>query len=104
MVELLLGAGANPDLQDKVRIVQNHCLTAGVHHFHLFCMMVFSLLDMVHTLTVSLLLNIKQYVLAASCSNPLYPYDGRYMCVCVHLYSRPEYAGTVPVLIMKYVA
>ena len=40
VVELLLGAGANPDIQDKVRTVQNQCLTASVHPLHLFCMIV----------------------------------------------------------------
>ena len=91
VVELLLGAGANPDLQDKVRTVQNHCLTAGVHPLHLFCMIVlvvryeniYLMWNMVHTLTVSLLLNIKQYVLAASRSYQLYSYDSRYICVCM---------------------
>ena len=92
VVELLLGARANPDLQDKVRTGQNHCLTAGFHPLYLFCMIVLVVhyelvLNMVHTLTVSLLLKIKQYVLAASCSYQLYSYDSRYMYVfiCIHV-------------------
>ena len=40
VVELLLGTGANPDLQNKVRTGKNriliNCLTVGVH-LHLFC-------------------------------------------------------------------
>ena len=42
VVEVLLGAGANPNLQNKVSTGQNgilgRCLSFGVHPLRLFCM------------------------------------------------------------------
>ena len=42
IVEVLLGAGANPNLQNKVSTGQNRipsrCLNFGVHPLRLFCM------------------------------------------------------------------
>ena len=98
VVELLLGAGANPDLQNKVgagswfialllmSILSTcfACFSCALWEIYLYLV-----LNMPHTLTVPLLLGNIQYALVApcyvSCKHPvlLCWYDYRYLCVYV---------------------
>ena len=97
MVKLLLGAGANPDLQNKVRTVQDpdslpYCWCPSsppvlqvlvVHYENIYLYLV---LNMAQALTVPLLLsNVLVTPCYVSCKHPvlLCLYDYRYICVYV---------------------
>ena len=71
VVEVLLGAGANPNIQDKVSTGQNRipsrCLTFGVHPLRLFCMFLVVCYDNIHLYYVSIMVQPFKCILHPAC-------------------------------------
>ena len=71
VVEVLLRAGANPNLQNKVSTGQNRilgrCLTFGVHPLQLFCMFLVVCYDNIHVYFVLIMVQSFKCILHPAC-------------------------------------
>ena len=116
VVEVLLGKGANPNLQNKVRTRHNRivsrCLTFGDRSLHLLSIMhckniyVYFVLIVTYIEMYTLIaehyvkhtVNTTYHHVCVSCKHSvLLCFCGcSTCCVCVHLYSCSEFTDTVP--------